>query len=175
MDKIQLNTDVSELQWLEDEEVWEATLLHMRPGTGDLSNKERQQMISEKGRDSVYIKEEVVRAKIVCSAAGGLVEPNAWPETINRDKFEGDIFHSARWDASVDLRGKDVIVLGTGCSAAQFVPRLIKEPYNVKSVTQVMRSPPWVVPRPGCAFIFPCIVSVFILANAKQSYVGALG
>ena len=149
MDKIQLNTDVSEIRWLEDEEVWEATLLHMDPGTGDLSTKERRKMIAEKGRKSVYIKEEKIRAKIVCSAAGGLVEPNAFPDTIpGRDKFEGPIFHSARWDYSVDLQDKDVIVMGTGCSAAQFVPRLTKEPHNAKSVTQLMRSPPWVVPRP---------------------------
>jgi len=141
---------VSELRWLENEEVWQATLLHMAPGTGDLSTKERQKMMAEKGRESVYLKEEIVRAKIVCSAAGGLVEPNAWPESIpGSDQFEGDILHSARWDSSVDLQDKDVIVMGTGCSAAQFVPRLPKEPYNAKSVTQIMRSPPWVVPRPG--------------------------
>ena len=122
----------------------------MTPGTGDLSTKERREMIAERGRESVYIKEEIIRAKIVCSAAGGLVEPNAWPDTIpGRDQFEGPIFHSARWDHNVDLRDQDVIVMGTGCSAAQFVPRLTKEPYNAKSVTQVMRSPPWVVPRPA--------------------------
>ncbi len=77
-------------------------------------------------------------------------EPNTWPDTIpGRDQFEGDIFHSARWDYNVDLRDKDVIVVGTGCSAAQFVPRLPKEPYNVKSLVQIMRSPPWVVEHPG--------------------------
>jgi cation diffusion facilitator CzcD-associated flavoprotein CzcO len=148
VDKIQLNTEVSEVRWLEEEEVWEATLVHMAPGTGDLSTKERRQMMAEKGRESVYLKEEIIRAKIVCSAAGGLVEPNAWPDTIpGRDQFEGAIFHSARWDSSVDLKDKDVIVVGTGCSAAQFVPELTKAPYNVKSVTQVMRSPPWALPR----------------------------
>ena len=140
---------MSELRWLENEEVWEATLLHMAPGTGDLSTKERRKMMAERGRESVYIKEEIIRAKIVCSAAGGLVEPNAWPDGIpGRDQFEGPIFHSARWDHNVDLQDKDVIVMGTGCSAAQFVPRLTKEPHNAKSVTQVMRSPPWVIPRP---------------------------
>lgn len=150
IDKIQLDTDVSEVQWLENEELWEATLLYMKPGTGDLSTKERRKMIADQGRQSVYLKEEKIKAKIICSAAGGLVEPNAWPDTIpGRDHFQGDIFHSARWDYNVDLRDKDVIVMGTGCSAAQFVPRLPKEPYNVRSVTQCMRSPPWVVPRQG--------------------------
>ena len=138
------------MRWLDDEELWEATLLHMVPGTGDLSSKERQRVIAEKGRESVYLKEEKVKAKIICSAAGGIVEPNAWPDDIpGRENFQGDIFHSARWDYSVDLRDKNVIVMGTGCSAAQFVPRLPKEPYNAKSVVQLMRSPPWVVPRPG--------------------------
>ena len=152
VDKIQLNTEVSELRWLENEQVWQATLLHMVQGTGDLSTKERQKIMNGKGREAVYVKEEIVRAKIVCSAAGGLVEPNTWPEMIpGKDQFEGDIFHSARWDSSVDLQDKDVIVVGTGCSAAQFVPRLPKAPYNAKSVTQLMRSPPWVVPRPGPA------------------------
>ena len=141
---------MTQVRWLEDEELWEATLLHLTPGTGDLSSKERQRIIVERGRESIYLKEEKVKAKIICSAAGALVEPNAWPDSIpGRDGFQGDIFHSARWDHYVNLSDKDVIVMGTGCSAAQFVPRLPKEPYNARSVTQVMRSPPWVAPRAG--------------------------
>ena len=148
VDKIQLNTDVSELRWLEDEQLWEATLTHMASGTGDLSRKVLNQRIAEHGRESVYLKQEIVRARIVCSCAGGLVEPNAWPSSIpGRDSFEGPVFHSARWDHGVDLNDKNVVVIGTGSSAAQFVPRLTKEPYNAKSVTQIMRSPPWVVPK----------------------------
>ena len=149
VDKIQVNTDVSELRWLENEQLWEATLTHMVPGTGDLSRKAMNQRIEQHGRESVYLRQETVRARIVCSCAGGLVEPNAWPSSIpGRDSFEGPVFHSARWDHSVDFHDKNVVVIGTGCSAAQFVPRLTKEPYNAKSVTQVMRSPPWVVPKP---------------------------
>ncbi|KAL8739066.1 MAG: hypothetical protein Q9181_000248 [Wetmoreana brouardii] len=149
VDKIQVNTDVSELRWLEEEQLWEANLTHMVPGTGDLSRKEMHRRIAEKGRGSVYLRQDFIRARIVCSCAGGLVEPNAWPSSIpGRDTFEGPVFHSARWDESVDFNDKNVIVIGTGCSAAQFVPRLTQEPHNAKSVTQIMRSPPWVVPRP---------------------------
>ena len=148
MDKIQCNTDVTELRWLEEEQEWQATLLHMVHGTGDISYRDRKKLMAEKGREAVYVREEIVRAKIVCSCAGGFVEPNAWPDNIpGKDEFQGDIFHSARWNYDVKLQDKNVIVLGTGCSAAQFVPLLTKEPYNAKSVTQIMRSPPWVVPR----------------------------
>ena len=153
LDKIELNTTVSEARWLEDEEEWEVVLKHLAPGTGDLSENERQQKISKYGEGAVYLSREVVRAKILASAVGGLVEPKSWPDHIpGRETFEGNIFHSARWDYNVDLNDKDVVVVGTGCSAAQFVPRLTKAPFNAKSVTQIMRSPPWVVPRPAPPF-----------------------
>ena len=148
-DKIQLNTDVTEMRWLEDEELWEVQLTHLVAGAGDLSSKDRQQRVRDQGQESVYLRQEMVRAKIVISAVGGLVEPNAIPDSIpGRENFAGRVFHSARWDNDVDLNDKDVVVLGTGCSAIQFVPLLTKAPFNAKSVTQVMRSPPWVVPRP---------------------------
>ena len=138
------------MRWLVEEQLWEVTLAHMVPGTGDWSEKERQKHIASHGEQSVYLKYEKIRAKIIASAAGGLVEPKGWPDTIpGSQTFKGDIFHSARWNYNVDLNGKDIIVVGTGCSAAQFVPKLTQAPYNVKSVTQIMRSPPWVVPRLG--------------------------
>lgn len=116
-------------------------------GVGDLSEYDRAQKIDKDGRQAVYVSEEKVRAKVVVSCVGGLVEPKIWPENIaGKDKFTGDIFHSARWRYDIDLKDKDVVVVGTGCSAAQFVPKLTKE-YGAKSVTQLMRSPPWVVPR----------------------------
>ena len=152
-DKIQCNTDVEGCRWLEDLKVWEVTLRHMVPGTGDLSKRDRVDRIEKYGEESVYLKKEVIRARIVVSAVGGLVEPNDWPVKIpGRDKFEGEIFHSARWRYDVNMKDKNVIVVGTGCSAAQFVPRLTKAPFHAKSVTQLMRSPPWVVPRPQPPF-----------------------
>lgn len=147
VDKIQLNTDVKECKWSPAEGVWELTLQHLTVGAGDLSEFDRKAKAKKEGHNAVYLREENVRCKVLTSAVGGLVEPKQWPENIPGHKnFLGDIFHSARWRYDLDLTGKDVIVLGTGCSAAQFVPRLTKE-YGVKSVTQIMRSPPWVVPR----------------------------
>jgi cation diffusion facilitator CzcD-associated flavoprotein CzcO len=145
---IQLDTDVKELRWVEVDAQWEITLQHLVPGTGDLSTRDREQRATTSGRASVYLHEEVVRAKVVVSCVGILVEPNPWPSSIpGRNSFKGDIFHSARWRDDIDLNGKDIVILGTGCSAAQIVPSLLKEPYNVKSLTQIGRSAPWVMPR----------------------------
>lgn len=119
----------------------------MVSGAGDLSEHDRAQNIKDHGQESIYISEEIVRCKVLVSAVGGLVEPKTWPENIpGYDKFQGEVFHSARWRYDIDLKDKEVIVIGTGCSAAQFVPQLTKK-YGAKSVTQLMRSPPWVVPR----------------------------
>ena len=40
-----------------------------------------------------------------------------------------------RWMNEVDFCGKDVVVNGSGSSAAQVVPSLFKTPFAVKSVT----------------------------------------
>ncbi|KAI9886535.1 MAG: hypothetical protein M1823_001646 [Watsoniomyces obsoletus] len=148
VDKINLNTDISEARWLEDEEQWEITLIYMRPGLGEFSQADREKYIQEHGRDSVYIGSEKIRAKVLVSAVGGLVEPRAWPKNIpGRETFKGEIFHSGRWKADVDFQDKNVVVVGTGSSSVQIVPKLTQAPYHAKSVTQIMRSPPWVLPR----------------------------
>ena len=146
LDKIQLNTDVTGIRWIEEDEEWEVKIAHTAPGTGDLSYRERQKMKSEKGERAVVLKEEVVRAKVIASAVGGLVEPKPYPEIPGLESFEGRLLHTARWDPDIDVKGKDVVVLGTGCSAAQVVPELIKPEFGAKSVTQLMRSPGWVQP-----------------------------
>lgn len=146
-EKIQVNTEVSEARWLKDEEQWEITLMYLRPGMGDASEAQRREAIEKHGRDYVYLGIEKARAKVLVSAVGGLVEPKEWPKAIpGEETFAGDIFHSARWNREADLNDRDVVVVGTGCSAAQLVPVLRQPPYNARSVTQVMRSPPWVMP-----------------------------
>lgn len=147
MDKIQFHTDVRQLEWVEKDEEWEVILSHLVPGTGDLSQQERDQLTAQEGPHRVYIRTEMVRAKIVVSGVGGLVEPKTWPQDIPGIKdFQGEITHTARWNSDVDFRGKDVIVVGSGCSAAQVVPELAKREANVRSITQLMRTPPWVQP-----------------------------
>lgn len=124
-DKVQLETDVTELQYIDRESQWEITLSQLAPGTGDLSEVQRLEMFANMGKKSVYIKEEKVRAKIVVSCVGILVEPNAWPTSIpGREIFRGEIFHSSRWRDSIDFRAKDVVVVGSGCRAVQVVPSL---------------------------------------------------
>ncbi|MGY1668408.1 flavin-containing monooxygenase [Geodermatophilus sp. SYSU D00696] len=87
-------------------------------------------------------------ADVLVSGAGCLVEPHL-PEVPGIETFRGPAFHSARWDHSVDLAGKRVAVVGTGASAAQFVPELQK---TAARVVVVQRTPPWVIPRADRAY-----------------------
>lgn len=139
---------MAELRWIEADTAWEATLHHLAPGIGELSARDQQALAERVGPQSVYLKKEQNRARIVVSCARMLVEPHPWPSSIpGRETFQGGIIHTARWRDDVDLNGKDVVVIGAGSSAAQFVPSLLKEPYQVKSLIQVMRAAPWVMAR----------------------------
>jgi cation diffusion facilitator CzcD-associated flavoprotein CzcO len=84
-----------------------------------------------------------VRAKILISGTGPLVEPRI-PEFPGLATFKGPKFHSARWDHSVDLRGKRVASIGTGASAIQYVPAIAPD---VEQLYVVQRTPPWVMPH----------------------------
>ena len=69
--------------------------------------------------------DETIFARILITATGQLNQP-AYPKMPGIDAFKGAHFHSARWDHSVDLKGKTVAVIGTGASAIQFVPEVAK-------------------------------------------------
>ena len=82
-------------------------------------------------------------AEILVAATGPLSEP-AIPDLPGLDTFAGHTFHSARWDHGYDLTGRRVAVVGTGASAAQFVPEIAP---RVAGLTVFQRTPPWVLPR----------------------------
>ena len=89
-----------------------------------------------------------VTSTTLITASGGLSEPKL-PDIDGIDSFQGEIFHSARWDHDVDLAGKRVAVIGTGASAIQIVPEVRKVAGHL-DVYQ--RTAPYVVPRNDRAY-----------------------
>lgn len=89
----------------------------------------------------------VFTAPILVSANGALAEPRL-PEIPGVEAFEGEQFHSAQWDDSVNLDGKRVGVIGTGASVIQFVPEIAP---LAGSLNVYQRTAPWVLPRPDRA------------------------
>ena len=62
-------------------------------------------------------------ADVLLTACGQLSVPTV-PPIPGLDSFAGPAFHTARWRHDVDLAGKRVAVVGTGCSAIQVVPAI---------------------------------------------------
>ncbi|HKV18562.1 MAG TPA: NAD(P)/FAD-dependent oxidoreductase, partial [Mycobacterium sp.] len=83
------------------------------------------------------------RARTVVLASGPLPD-HKLPDIRGIDTYEGTVIHSARWDHGYDFSGKRVAVVGTGASAVQIVPELVKAADFVKVF---QRTPGWVIPR----------------------------
>ncbi|KAF1958190.1 FAD/NAD(P)-binding domain-containing protein [Byssothecium circinans] len=77
------------------------------------------------------------QCRFLISAMGQLVEPS-YAGIQEIDKFQGRIVHCNRWDDTVDLHGKRVVVRGNGASAAQVIPSIV---HQVGSLTQLIRTP----------------------------------
>jgi cation diffusion facilitator CzcD-associated flavoprotein CzcO len=87
-------------------------------------------------------------AEILLTACGQLSVPKI-PSLPGLESFEGPAFHTARWPRELDLAGKRVAVLGTGCTAIQVVPAI--QPL-VERVDVYQRSPGWTFPRMDYAY-----------------------
>jgi cation diffusion facilitator CzcD-associated flavoprotein CzcO len=86
---------------------------------------------------------DVWHARSVIMASGGLANPS-YPNIPGVESFAGHRIHSARWDHAYDFAGKRVGVIGTGASAVQVIPELVKVAAQVKVF---QRTPAWVMPK----------------------------
>jgi len=82
-------------------------------------------------------------ARFIIDTSGVLANPNT-PYVNGAESFEGKQFHTAEWDHSVSYEGKDVGVIGSGCSATQVVPAIADK---VNNLTVFMGTPEWILPR----------------------------
>jgi 4-hydroxyacetophenone monooxygenase len=89
--------------------------------------------------------EETIMARAVISAVGQLNRPSL-PDIPGIDTFEGPAFHSARWDHSVDYKGKRVALVGAGASGFQIAPTIAPD---VEQLTVFQRTAQWMFPNPN--------------------------
>ena len=67
------------------------------------------------------------------------------PEFKGRDEFQGDIIHPQEWPEDFDYEGKNIVVIGSGATAATIVPAMSKK---AKHVTMLQRSPTYYASAP---------------------------
>jgi len=117
---IRFETEVLQAAWQEDHSLWR---IRVRKRDGS---------------------EDVLEANALISAVGQLNQPKL-PDIAGMQKFAGPSWHSARWNHGVELRGKRVAVIGTGATAAQFVPVIAEQ---VARLDIYQRTPNWLLPAP---------------------------
>ena len=127
---ITFDTEVSEMRWDQDAAVW------------------RVRATGPEG-------ERVWSANAVITAVGLLSRPNI-PRVPGIEDFAGEWFHTARWPGSLEVAGKRVAVVGSGCTGYQLVPKLAEQ---VEQVYLFQRTPNWVYETPGYLSPYPAQVN----------------
>jgi cation diffusion facilitator CzcD-associated flavoprotein CzcO len=119
LDRIRTGTEVTSARWDEERNLW---VLETSAGTHE--------------------------ADVLVTACGQLSVP-AVPPIAGLESFEGPAFHTAQWRHDVDLAGKRVAVVGTGCSAVQVIPAI--QPI-AEHIDVYQRSPGWTFPKMDFAY-----------------------
>jgi len=103
------------------------------------------------------------RARTVVLASGPLPD-FSFPDIRGINSYRGHKIHSAQWDHDYDFANKRVAVIGTGASAIQIIPELVKQAEFVKVF---QRTPSWVLPRWDIATP-PAVQTLFTKVPAAQ-------
>ncbi|KAL4911717.1 hypothetical protein BDW62DRAFT_207182 [Aspergillus aurantiobrunneus] len=71
----------------------------------------------------------------------GLLNDWKWPPIPGLHSFKGKLLHSACWDESYGVEGKQIAVIGAGSSGIQIVPALVNK---VKGMDHYVRGRTWI-------------------------------
>lgn len=81
-------------------------------------------LVDVKKTDAQGQTEVITRECDVFIQGTGVLNNWAWPDIEGLHTFKGQLLHTASWDASADLRGKTIGVIGNAASAVQCVAAL---------------------------------------------------
>ena len=122
-EKIKYNHHVESANWNEAERLWEVS-------------------VTDKKSSEKFL----YKSKFLYMCAGYYRYSSGYePEFKGSENFSGEIIHPQKWPESLDYSGKNVVVIGSGATAATIVPEIAKE---ANLVTMLQRSPTYFVSRP---------------------------
>jgi 4-hydroxyacetophenone monooxygenase len=119
LDHFHFNSEVTRMEWLESEQVWELTIF-----------------------DTVEHTTRLVHAAAVLTGAGHLNRPK-YPDVSGRDSFRGEQLHTSRW-RDIELDSKRVAVVGVGAAGIQVIATIDDK---VDHLTVFQRQAHWVIPN----------------------------
>jgi len=104
---------------------------------------ERAGFDEQSGRWSIETNRGTHEVDVLVTACGQLSTPRT-PAIPGLEDFEGPAFHTARWRDDVELEGRRVALMGTGCSSIQVGPAI--QP-KVAKLDVYQRTPGWTLPK----------------------------
>ncbi|KAF5699263.1 ACB 4-hydroxyacetophenone monooxygenase [Fusarium mundagurra] len=117
--KMTFGVEVQKCQWIEERKRWVLDIRDYK--TGDMFQHE---------------------CRFLFAGSGILVTPREI-DIPGSKNFKGSIFHTSQWRSDVDVKDKNVVVIGNGCTAAQIVPSIVDK---TKHLTQIVRAKHWMLP-----------------------------
>jgi 4-hydroxyacetophenone monooxygenase len=114
----------------------------MEVTTAEFEERESCWRVTARKSDGSF---EMIRCNALISAVGLLNRPSI-PPIAGLPLFRGPVFHTARWDRTVDLKGKRVAMIGTGASAVQAGPSIAPD---VERLVVFQRTPHWLMNNPN--------------------------
>ena len=139
--RVLVRSHIIKLEWNEEHNAWN-TEMTVRHGS--------------EGKEERHI---CIRAEFVTLASGVFPYPKV-PKVSGLADFKGNMFHTSRWDYDVTggssdtvfpdmdkLSGKRVGIIGTGATAVQLVPQLVK---YAKELYVFQRVPSQILARNQC-------------------------
>ncbi|KXS19666.1 FAD/NAD(P)-binding domain-containing protein [Gonapodya prolifera JEL478] len=123
-EKTRFGHELREARWIEEDGEWDLLFL-----VHDNSSKSPTELR--------------LRFNYLIYGGGSLHHPK-FPDYPGWDKYKGAAAHSAAWPSGVDLRGKNVGVIGNGASGVQIVEKIAP---LAKQLTIYQRTPNWYLPK----------------------------
>lgn len=106
-------------------------------------NEEASSAIFREGRWHLGFKSGHQDVADVVIAATGVLHHPRYPSIAGMESFGGQMFHSARWDHSVELTDKRIAVIGNGSTGVQIISALAGK---VAHISHFQRTAQWIMP-----------------------------
>ena len=123
--KMTFNATVEKCVWINETSRWRLTIRHRQPDS----------------KENISIHE----CQFLFSGGGFFTEPRAL-SIPGIDTFLGPVVHSSRWQPTINLRDKNIVVFGNGCTATQLIPAILP---TAKHLTNIIHTKHWIFPAPS--------------------------
>lgn len=144
-------------RWVEEKQKWQVQVV--RTDGRDVANGP--------GATDNEIGEPFIEECDILLNAGGVVNDWKWPAIPGREKFKGEIVHSAAWPKDFSVKGKTVALIGNGSSGVQVLPSILED---AKKIYVHTRSKTWVTVGFASKFAGPRGENVTFTEEQKQKW-----